>query len=55
MFKKYSKTDSRNMPKNQICAKEFKEGIDSSICNIDQCQNDVMILDLGPKSIQKFK
>ena len=43
------------LPMDLVCAKEFKEGINSSICNIDQCQNDVMILDLGPKSIQKFK
>ena len=44
-----------HLPVDVVCAKEFKEGVESKIFAIDSIPDEYEGLDSGPKSLEKFK
>ena len=44
-----------HLPVDVVCAKEFKEGVESKIFAIDSISDEYEGLDSGPKSLEKFK
>ncbi len=43
------------LPVDAVCAKEFKAGAETEVCDLDGVPADSMILDIGPQSIADLK
>jgi phosphoglycerate kinase len=43
------------LPIDEVVAKELAPGVDWEICDVDAIPSDMMVLDQGPKSIERLK
>jgi phosphoglycerate kinase len=43
------------LPVDEVIAKELAPGVDTSICDVADIPSDMMVLDQGPKSIERLK